>query len=81
MGTAKKAVIRVLGEILFEASCFLLHIHAPVTENVAENVGEQLHEGNTLFLLAVAFLQERSNTKITNKSGDCFRNFLFIFVF
>ncbi len=58
MGTAKETVIRILGKILFEASRFLLHVHAPVAENIAEDVGEQLHKGNIFFLLAVAFIQE-----------------------
>ena len=68
MGTAEETVIRILREILFEVSRFLLHVHAPVAENVAENVGEQLHEGNAFFLLAVAFFQERADFEITDKS-------------
>lgn len=65
MGIAEETVVRILGEFLLEASCFLLFIHAPVVENVAENVGEQLIDRNAFLLLAVAFLQERASLEIT----------------
>lgn len=67
MGTAEETVVCVLGKNLLEVTCFLLHVHAPVAENVAENVGEQLHERNAFFLLAVAFLQEGADLEITEK--------------
>lgn len=67
-GTAEETVIGILGEILPEASCFLLHVHTPVTENIAENVGEQLHEGNAFLLLAIAFLQEGADFESMDKS-------------
>lgn len=65
MGTAEETVVRILGEFLLEASCFLLHVHTPVVENVAESVGEQLHDRNAFLLLAVAFLQKGADLEIT----------------
>lgn len=67
MGTAEETVVRALGKFLPEASCFLLHVHTPVVENVAENVSEQLYDRNAFLHLAVAFLQEGADLKITDK--------------
>lgn len=70
MRVAKESVIGILGEILLEAASFLLHIHTPVTEYITEDIGEQLHESNSLFLFAAALFQKGSDLKIMDKSGD-----------
>lgn len=74
MGTAEETVVRILGEFLLEASCFLLHVHTPVVENVAESVGEQLHDKNAFLLLAVAFLQKGADLEITENSQKILRS-------
>ena len=67
---------RILGEIFLEASSFLLHMHAPVAEHVTQDIGEQLHESDSLFLFTAALFQERTDLVITNKSCNGIRNFL-----
>ena len=78
MCIAEEPVVRILGEIFLEASSFLLHIHAPVAEHVAQDIGEQLHESDSLFLFTAALFQERTDLEITNKSCNGIRNFLLI---
>ena len=65
MGTAEETVVRILGEIHRKTSCFLLHVHAPVAENVVENVDEQLHDRNAFLLLTATFLQKGADFEIT----------------
>ena len=52
MCIAEEPVIRILGEIFLEASGFLLHIHAPVAEHVAQDIGN-----NFMKAIPFSFLQ------------------------
>ena len=61
MCIAEEPVVRILGEIFLEASIFLLHIHAPVAEHVAQDIGEQLHESDSLLLFTATLFQERTD--------------------
>ena len=69
-GTVQEPVESVFGKRLFEGSCLLLHVQAPIPKDVAEFVLEDIKNRNSFFFLSVAgtkmisdfvFAEEREN--------------------
>ena len=57
----------MLGKRLLEGTCLLLHIHATISENIAELVLEDIDHRDALFLLGIAFAEKFSNPEGAEK--------------
>lgn len=72
---AEKTVNRVLAEVLREPPGDNLHVHAPIAEDKAQQIPENLKCRDALLLLSPALAQQRRNPVVRNEFLECCPDF------
>ena len=72
---AEKAINGILAEVLRKPPGDNLHVHAPIAEDQAQQILENLERGDTLLLLTPAPAQQRCHPVVCEEFLQCYSNF------